>query len=61
MQRDEDEIYSPILVSTHSGFAEEDEEAPMDKKRRDKEKVLKRRNDAKNKQNLEADKVKYRA
>jgi hypothetical protein len=59
-ERDEAERSSPISVSTHSGSTEEDEEAPTDKKRRDKEKVLKRRNDAKKKQKLEADKAKAR-
>jgi hypothetical protein len=38
----------------------EEEGAPTDKKRRDKEKVLKRRNDAKKKQKIEADKEKAR-
>jgi hypothetical protein len=56
-ERDEAERYSPISISTHSGSAEEDEEAPADKKRRDKEKVLKRRNDTKKKQKLEVDKA----
>ena len=52
-ERDEAEISSPISVSTHSGSAEEE---PTNKKRRDKEKVLKRRNDAKMKYKLEAEK-----
>jgi uncharacterized membrane protein YukC len=41
-ERDEAERSSPISLSTHSGSTEEDEEAPTDKKRRDKEKVLKK-------------------
>jgi hypothetical protein len=55
-ERDEAKRYSPIFISTHSGSIEEDEEAPTDKKRIYKEKLLKRRNDSKKKQKLEAEK-----
>jgi hypothetical protein len=51
-ERDEDKRFSPIYFSTHSSFAEEEEGRMIDKKRRDKEKVLKRRNDAKKKQKI---------
>jgi hypothetical protein len=48
-ERDEAKRSFPISISTHMGSAEEDEEAPSYKNRKDKEKVLKRRNDAKKK------------
>jgi hypothetical protein len=57
-EQDEAKRYSPISVSTHSGSIEEEEEVPTDKKKRDKEKVLKKKNDAKRKQKIEADKEK---
>jgi len=59
-ERDEAKRSSPISLSTHSGSPKEDEEAPTNKKRRNKEKVLKKRNDAKKKHKLEADKEKAR-
>jgi hypothetical protein len=60
VERDEAESSSPISLSTHSGSSEGDEVAPTDKRRRDKEKVLKRRNDAKKKHKIEAGKAKAR-
>jgi hypothetical protein len=40
---------SPISISSHSGSVEGEEEVPTEKKRRDKEKVLKKKNDTKKK------------
>jgi hypothetical protein len=57
-ERDETERYFPISLSTHSSSTKEDTKEPIEKKRRDKAKVLKKRNDAKKRQNLEANKAK---
>jgi len=59
----EEVVQSPCTsMSIHSGSKEEVEEVPTDKKRRDKEKVLKRKNDAiKKKRKIDADKAKAEA
>jgi hypothetical protein len=36
VERDEAKIYSPISLSTHSCYTKEYEEAPTDKRRKDK-------------------------